>query len=69
MLKYCKIAPLCTVHAGEVLGDFTIMFGSNQHRREKPGLEGRRKVTHDKEIEVLRRLIPSNLAKWQSPVQ
>ena len=60
------MAPLCTVPVGEVLEDFTIVFGNNQRRRETPGLEGHRKLTHDKELEVLRKLIPTNLTKWQT---
>jgi dynactin 6 len=51
---------------GDVLEDFEIVFGNGQRRREKPGLEEFRKSTHDKELKVLRRLIPSNLTKWQT---
>ena len=60
------VAPLCTIPAGDRLDDFTIVFGNNQQRREKPGLEGLRRTTHAKEIEVLRLLIPTNLAKWET---
>ncbi|MCJ1443686.1 MAG: hypothetical protein MMC23_004186 [Stictis urceolatum] len=64
--KFCRITPLCTVRPNEELPDFTIVYGNNQKRREKPGLEALRMKTHEKEIEVLRRLIPSSLAKWQT---
>lgn len=43
-----------------------MLFGNGQRRMERPGLEGFRKTGHDKEIHVLKRLIPSSLAKWQS---
>ena len=49
-----------------MLGDYEVLFGNGQRRKERLGLEGFRKVGHDKEIEVLKKLIPSNLAKWQT---
>jgi dynactin-6 len=65
--KHCKIGPLCEIGAGEVLEDFTIVYGYGERRKEKPGLEGVREKTHEKHLEMLRRLIPSNLVRWQSP--
>lgn len=67
--KYCKVAPLCTVPVGDTLEDFTIVFGHNQRRRERPGLERHRKMTHDMEVETLNMLIPNHLARWQSEVR
>jgi dynactin 6 len=64
--QYCKVCALCTVAAGEVLPDYTVIYGNNERRTEKPGLEAARAALHDREVEVLRKLIPSNLAKWQS---
>ena len=64
--KHCKVAPLCTVPAGETLEDYTVVFGNNQRRKAQPGLEVHRKIAHDKEVQVLKKLIPTNLTKWQS---
>jgi dynactin-6 len=64
--QYCKIAPLCTVAPGEELPDFTVVYGFNERRQERPGLEGLRAKAHEKHVQVLKMLIPSNLAKWET---
>jgi dynactin-6 len=64
--RWCKIGPLCEVRPGEVLEDFTVVYGKGLRRKEKPGLEKLRARTHEMEVEVLKRLIPSNLGKFQS---
>jgi hypothetical protein len=53
------------VHAHQELPDYTVVFGDNQTRKEKPGLDTYRLATHQKQLGVLKRLVPSNLAKWQ----
>ena len=63
--EHCRVAPLCTVPRGEALESFTVVFGNGQRRRERKGLEGLRRGTHEKQVDVLRRLVPSNLAKFQ----
>ena len=63
--KHCKITPNSFLPPETVLPDYTVVYGNNQQRRQKPGLEALRKRTHEKQGEVLRRLVPGNLAKWQ----
>ena len=65
-VQYCKITALSTIGPNEVVPDFTVVLGCNERRVQKPGLEPLRFKAHEKEIEMLKRLIPSNLAKWQS---
>jgi len=62
--QHCKVTALCTVAAGEHIPDFTVVYGDNQRREQKPGLEELRRSTHEKQLEVLKKLIPSNLAKY-----
>ncbi|MCJ1381310.1 hypothetical protein MMC17_004420 [Xylographa soralifera] len=64
--KHCKVTPLSVIAPGENLPDFTVAYGLSERRVEKPGLEALREKVHEKHIEVLRRLIPTNLAKWKS---
>jgi dynactin-6 len=63
--QYCKITPLSTVAPGEILSDYTVVYGQNERRVEEPGMEDSREATHRKQIEVLRKLIPNNSVKWQ----
>ncbi|KAI9839432.1 MAG: hypothetical protein M1837_002081 [Sclerophora amabilis] len=65
MGKHCKIGPLCEVKAGEVLPDFTVIYGTGQRRTDRSGVEDLRMTTMKRHVEVLRRLIPTNLARWQ----
>ncbi|MCJ1317565.1 hypothetical protein MMC15_002890 [Xylographa vitiligo] len=64
--KHCKVTPLSIIAPGENLPDFTVAYGLSERRMEKPGLELLREEVHEKHIEVLRRLVPTNLAKWKS---
>ena len=64
--QHCKITPLSVVAPNENLPDFTVVYGVSDRRVEKPGLEGLREKVHEKHVEVLRRLVPTNLTKWKS---
>ncbi|KAI9814622.1 MAG: hypothetical protein M1827_003178 [Pycnora praestabilis] len=63
--KHCKIAPLSKVPPNETLPDFTVIYGNNERRIDKSGLEELRMKLNEKHVETLRRLIKSDLAKWQ----
>ncbi|RDW94659.1 trimeric LpxA-like protein [Coleophoma crateriformis] len=63
--KHCKIGPLCTVAEGEVLPDFTVVFGNGQRRIDSSGAQELKLKMVGRQVEVLRKLIPSNLAKFQ----
>ncbi|KAI4156233.1 MAG: hypothetical protein LQ340_000427 [Diploschistes diacapsis] len=64
-----NVAPSAAWTHARGVQDFTIVFGHNQRRRERPGLERHRKMTHDMEVETLNMLIPNHLARWQSEVR
>ncbi|KAG4443824.1 hypothetical protein IFR05_000724 [Cadophora sp. M221] len=63
--KHCKIGPLCEVAEGEVLPDFTVLYGNGMRRLDTSGVEDLKLKMVAKQVEVLRKLIPSNLAKFQ----
>ncbi|TAQ86839.1 hypothetical protein B7494_g4809 [Chlorociboria aeruginascens] len=63
--KHCKIGPLCEVTEGEVLPDFTVLFGNGMRRVDQSGVEELKLKMVGRQVEVLRKLIPSNLAKFQ----
>jgi len=63
--KHCKIGPLCEVAEGEVLPDCTVVYGNGLQRIDRSGVEDSKLKMVERQIEVLRKLIPSNLAKFQ----
>ncbi|KAF8866763.1 trimeric LpxA-like protein [Acephala macrosclerotiorum] len=63
--KHCKIGPLCEVAEGEVVPDFTIIFGNGMRRIDSSGVEDLKMKMVARQVEVLRKLIPSNIAKFQ----
>ncbi|KAJ9618718.1 hypothetical protein H2203_008922 [Taxawa tesnikishii (nom. ined.)] len=69
--KFCKISACCNVPAGESLPDFTVVFGFGQ-RRVDTTMKTREDVRELKQkgqlmhIDALKRLVPSNTAKWLS---
>ncbi|KAE8451595.1 hypothetical protein EG329_003668 [Mollisiaceae sp. DMI_Dod_QoI] len=63
--KHCKIGPLCEVAEGEVLPDFTVIFGNGMRRTDSSGVEDLKMKMVARQVEVLRKLIPSNIAKFQ----
>ena len=48
---------MCTVAQGEVLPDFTVLYGCNERRTERRGMEGMRAKVHEKHVETLGRLV------------
>jgi len=63
--KHCRIGPLCEVAEGETLPDFTVVFGDGLRKVENSGFENVRLKLVGRQIDVLRKLIPSNPAKFQ----
>ncbi|KAE9373454.1 trimeric LpxA-like protein [Stipitochalara longipes BDJ] len=63
--KHCKIGPLCEINEGEVVPDFTVVYGTGMRRLDSSGVEDLKLKMVARQIEVLKRLIPSNLAKFQ----
>lgn len=50
---------------GEIVPDFTIVYGHGLRRIDKSGIQDLRLKMVARQVEVLRKLIPSNLAKFQ----
>ncbi|KUJ21913.1 trimeric LpxA-like protein [Mollisia scopiformis] len=63
--KHCKIGPLCEVAEGEVLPDYTVLFGNGMRRIDNSGVEDLKMKMVARQVEVLRKLIPSKIAKFQ----
>lgn len=50
---------------GEIIPDFTVIYGNGLRKLDKSGVEGLNLKMVGRQVEVLRKLIPSNLAKFQ----
>ena len=49
----------------EVLPDYTVLYGNGMRRLDVSGVEDLKLKMVAKQVEVFRKLIPSNLAKFQ----
>ena len=68
--RWCKVAPLCEVGEGEVLEDFSVVFGSEERRvdtvlREREEVREQRVEGRGKEVELLGSLIADGGGKWR----
>jgi len=63
--KHCKIGPLCTVAENETVPDYTVIFCDGTRRVDRSGVEELKAKMVAKQVDVLRRLIPTNLSKFQ----
>jgi len=63
--KHCKIGPLCTVAENETIPDYTVVFCDGTRRVDRSGVEELKAKMVAKQVDVLRRLIPTNLSKFQ----
>ena len=63
--QHCKIGPLCEVKEGETIPDYTVIYGHGERRTDRSGVEELKAKMVGKQIQVLRRIIPTNLAKYQ----
>lgn len=67
--RFCRVAALERVEAGEALEDFTVVFGDGR-RRVDTSMKGHveiqeaRRVGQEKSIELMRKMIPNGAAKW-----
>ncbi|KAL9001330.1 MAG: hypothetical protein Q9169_000221 [Polycauliona sp. 2 TL-2023] len=53
--KSCKISPLCTVAAYEEIPDYTVVYGYDERRVDRSGMEAVRMKGVEHQVEVLRR--------------
>ncbi len=65
IFQHCKIGPLCEVAEREVLPDFTVIYGNGMRRLDSSGVDDQKLKMVARQVEVLRRLIPSNPVKFQ----
>lgn len=63
--QYCTISPRTTIAPGETVPDYTVVFSNGLHRRDKRDVVDIRNRAQARQLEVLRKLIPSNPAKFQ----
>ncbi|KAL1297315.1 hypothetical protein AAFC00_004866 [Neodothiora populina] len=67
--KHCKISALCNIY--DEVPDYTVVFGENTRRidttsKSRADIRDLKIKSHHLHIETLKRLIPSNAAKWAS---
>lgn len=63
--KHCKVGALCEVQEGEIIGDFTVLYADGMRRVDGAGIEDLKLKMVGRQTEILRKLIPSNPAKFQ----
>ncbi|RKF72516.1 Dynactin subunit 6 [Golovinomyces cichoracearum] len=63
--KYCKVGPYCEVADREVVPDYTVIYGRGQRRLDNSGIDAIKMKMLGKQIEALKKLIPSSLAYFQ----
>jgi dynactin-6 len=56
---------MCAIADGEIVPDFTVVYGNGMRRSDSSGVEDLKLKMVARQIEVLKKLIPSNLAKFQ----
>jgi dynactin-6 len=62
--KFCRIGPFCEVAAGEVLEDYTVLYGDGQRRIDKSETNEAKLRNTRKHVEVLRKLVASKPEKF-----
>lgn len=55
---------MCEVAENEVVADYTVVFGDGMQRVDKSGVEHLKFKMIGRQVEVLRKLIPSNVSKF-----
>ncbi|RKF66795.1 Dynactin subunit 6 [Golovinomyces cichoracearum] len=63
--QYCKVGPYCEVADREVVPDYTVIYGRGQRRLDNSGIDAIKMKMLGKQIEALKKLIPSSLAYFQ----
>jgi dynactin-6 len=56
---------LCEVAEGDIIEDFTVIYADGMRRTDRAGVEDLKLKMMERQTEVLRKLIPSNPAKFQ----
>ncbi|OTA59609.1 trimeric LpxA-like protein [Hypoxylon sp. EC38] len=63
--KHCTLTPHSIIQPGEIIPDFTVVYSNGTRRSDKRGVSDLKNKAQARQIEVLRRLIPSNPSKFQ----
>lgn len=63
--QHCKIGPLERVAPDEIIPDYTVLYGNGRRRLDSSGVEDLKNKMTVRNVEILRKLIPSNLPKFQ----
>ncbi|KAI1116511.1 trimeric LpxA-like protein [Nemania sp. NC0429] len=63
--KHCVLTPKTIIPPGEVVPDFTVVYSNGTRRLDRRGVTDLKNKAQARQIEVLRKLIPSNPAKFQ----
>ncbi|KAI1662230.1 trimeric LpxA-like protein [Daldinia decipiens] len=63
--KHCTLTPHSVIQPWEIVPDFTVVYSNGTRRTDKRGVTDLKNKAQARQIEVLRRLIPSNPAKFQ----
>jgi dynactin 6 len=56
---------MCTVQENEVLPDYTVIYGIDLRRLDQSDVDDLKLKMVRRQVEVLKKLVPSNLAKFQ----
>ncbi|KAF3050325.1 hypothetical protein E8E11_003866 [Didymella keratinophila] len=67
--KYCTISAASVVPPYTTLPDYTVVFSGSQKRidktlQQRPDILEQKTAVHQKQLEMFRRLIANNIAKW-----
>jgi dynactin-6 len=62
--QHCTLTPHTEIAAGEVIPDFTVVYSNGMRRTDKRGVAELKNKGQARQIDVLRRMIPSNPAKF-----
>lgn len=63
--KHCTLTPRSIILPGERVPDFTVVYSNGSQRTDKRHVADLKHKIQARQIDVLRRLIPSNPAKFQ----
>jgi dynactin-6 len=66
---FCRLTPTEKVQDGEMLEDFTVVFGDGRRRRDgtvedSEAVQRQRVKVHERHVEVLKKLIVDGKGKW-----
>lgn len=68
--KFCTITAATVIPPNSHLPDYTVVYGVSERRvdttmQARPDLRETKMLMHGKQIDVFRKLIPNNVAKYQ----